>query len=475
MIQAIAGLTLIVALFEVSIRLSVRITENLVPKEGECLTLLPAVWVVLSSATLALVTEGLSLLRWLDSPHLFAIWTMTWIVGTVLARKNRFPSFASFWPQDRFEKGVGIAIIGILITTAVIALISAPNNSDSLGYHNARVMHWLVQKSVSHYFTLDDRQLRMPPLASYLRLHAFALCGQDFLFNFTQWIAFALSAALAASISWALSKSRQSAWFCALLVVTIPMAILQSMSSQNDLTAGVFGLVAILFLISMAGASSSGLFFLFWASLGLGALTKGTFYIYGTIIAIAALPRFLKLSIWRWRDLRAVAVICGIVFALGINLPHWVRNHTFFHGRVPQGEVVPLGTWFEGMPTLPLKRSFDQLLRVGALQLDVFKKAPGAKLLVKKSITGIENALGLPGFDPKMHLSDVAGLDYFLAAPIPDEDYAGSALHWLLSLFALGSITFSLLRNKEWQELHTVLAIGVCSAAAISIEIKWMP
>ena len=89
----------------------------------------------------------------------------------------------------------------VLAATFVVALAAAPNNWDSMVYHNARVMEWWDRGSVAPWDTPSERQLRMPPLASYFKLAFLGLTGNDVLFNVVQWAFFAFAILAAARLA----------------------------------------------------------------------------------------------------------------------------------------------------------------------------------------------------------------------------------------------------------------------------------
>ena len=121
----------------------------------------------------------------------------------------------------------------------------------------------------------------MPPLASYFKLALLGLTGNDVLFNLVQWAFFAFSILAAAALAARLVPSGRAGPWAALLVATIPMAILQSTSTQNDVVVAGY-LLAAAFFLSRAFAADGAPFrdlALGGAAVGLGLATKGTAYL----------------------------------------------------------------------------------------------------------------------------------------------------------------------------------------------------
>jgi hypothetical protein len=130
-------------------------------------------------ALLALVVEGCSALRQLNTSTAFCIWALLSgsLAGTaaVLAWKRGALSLAAWtlirdrikqdwtqhWPLDA-KLMLGASVVLILLLGAMAAIFPA-TNWDSLTYHLPRVMHWLQQQSVEHYPTHNTRQIEFGP------------------------------------------------------------------------------------------------------------------------------------------------------------------------------------------------------------------------------------------------------------------------------------------------------------------------
>ena len=133
----------------------------------------------------------------------------------------------------------------ILIGT--IAFLMVPNNWDSMTYHLARVVNWIQNGSVSYYPTNINRQLYLPILAEYTILHTYLLIGSDILANMIQFAAYTLSTVLIYMIAAKLNLHKSIKYLMALLFMTIPMAIAQSMTTQTDLV-GCLWLLAFIYV-----------------------------------------------------------------------------------------------------------------------------------------------------------------------------------------------------------------------------------
>ncbi len=132
----------------------------------------------------------------------------------------------------------------IVAITTTVALISAPNNWDSLNYHLPRIEQWIQQGSLAHFPTETIRQLASNPAAEMLILHFRILAGSDRLDNLVQALAFAGSIATSALVARRLGASRNGQILAALYTATLPIAILEGSSTQTDLVVSFFLLAA---------------------------------------------------------------------------------------------------------------------------------------------------------------------------------------------------------------------------------------
>jgi hypothetical protein len=138
------------------------------------------------------------------------------------------------WPELVLAGGV----LAITAVELVIALVSPPNNADSLGYHLPRVEHWAQDRSVEFYPTAVHRQVGFSPGAEYLLLHLRLLAGPEEFYNLMQWAA-ALGCAVAVSrIAAQLGAGRCGQLLAAATVASAPLVVLEATSTQTDLVAG---------------------------------------------------------------------------------------------------------------------------------------------------------------------------------------------------------------------------------------------
>lgn len=197
-----------------------------------------------------LLTEGLSLIHALTPMAARISWSLTSIAAAAMIfRLSNRRLHAPVIPR-----GPLLIIAAILLITGVIAVAAPPNNFDSMTYHMARVANWMQNRSVAPYPTQIVRQLELGPWAEFAILQLQLLSGgSDRWANLVQWLAFAGSAASVSLILRELRFNIETQMLGAILLLTAPMLILQSTSTQNDLVCGFW--VAAFVFFGMRGGN----------------------------------------------------------------------------------------------------------------------------------------------------------------------------------------------------------------------------
>src|SRR5215211_9365546 len=174
-------------------------------------------------AYLVFVTELLSVIGRLTAFSIAVAWMIPaviglWLAPHVLRRRVAGPP----WPVWAVLASLARVVVLILTT----GLASAPNNYDSMTYHLPRVMHWLQDESVAHYYTPITRQLYQPPFAEYAIAHVISLTGTDRFAFLVQWLALLGGAVGVSVIARQLGCGSLGQVLAATIFVTAPMAIL---------------------------------------------------------------------------------------------------------------------------------------------------------------------------------------------------------------------------------------------------------
>lgn len=154
--------------------------------------------------------------------------------------------YKNVWKENKGFLSL-ILIVGFVI--GILAILRSQSNVDSMVYHLPRIMHWIQNKSVGHYATGTDLQVRYPALAEYLVAQILILGASDRLANFFQMWGYFASAMMIYGISRKLGVSRKVAFLPSLIYMFMPMALAQSFTTQTDNIACLFLLVYLHLII----------------------------------------------------------------------------------------------------------------------------------------------------------------------------------------------------------------------------------
>lgn len=240
------------------------------------------------------------------------------------------------------ERRLLLLISGLIGTVLfLLAVLTPPTSWDSLTYHLPRVLNWIQNGSVAHYATHDSRQLESGPFASFAVMQIYLVTNSDRLVNLVQWGAMILSAIgvswIASNISTLLGKSagtkenspdHSSAW-AILFVVTMPIGIVQAITTQTDYVVAFWVVSSAVFGLLFWKEPSNLLYaFLLGASIALGIITKATMVVTAGLLSACLVIAALRAASSNALRLRAIFLIAftGIV----IVAPHFSRNIRVF-------------------------------------------------------------------------------------------------------------------------------------------------
>lgn len=412
---------------------------------------------------IAVSTEGLSFLGAVTSDAL----RILWMIGTLVSLAATFVLFRRIAIKDRlgaFTEYEGLEalfllmISCVLLATVIVALVYPPNNWDSMTYHMARVAYWIQNGSIDVYPTANDRQTHNPPLAEWAILHLQLLGNSDRLANIIQWISFIASIVVSTLIARELQLPLRAQLLSAVVAATIPTAILESSSTQNDLVLTSFCISFAYFLIRFTRTLSATDAVWCSLSLGLALLTKGTAYIYccaiGLTIGITALastPRQRRLALLSGLSLIAVTAIL-------LNAGHLSRTYLVY-GLNPTSQTPLLNDEISPMII------YSNLVRNAALHIGT-----PSDTMNTYSFRAIGFLLGNQTNNPRSTLQTTA---FSIPAFSLHEDYAGNLLHLGLIVLAFLSLPFVALPNKH--AVYCYAGSIMCGVLLHCIMLKWQP
>lgn len=424
-----------------------------------------------------LSTESLSLLRQLNAMGLVILWAL--IAAINVARlfpvKTRLNLSLSLFSNPNstdcssFKKSMAdkTAAIGVLIILCVClgtALISPPNNYDSMTYHMPRILHWIQNQSVNHYPTHNLRQISFPPGTGYIVAQFQILSGGDFFANTVQWLAF-LGCILATSLLSKCCDRSNDQVMTAFVCAAIPMAIMQSTTTQTDLAASYWVICFAYFILRETNYRSSDFFWLA-ASLGLAVLAKPTASIFSIPLVCLLAVRYagnysaLKKPTILIRSLCFSALVSSA--SLLLSVPYYWRNIlTFGHFL-----GIDNGTRVE---SIGLEVLVSNILRNTALNLPL---KYFWELIIK-----LHGCLFMPGVnDPgSTFLKNEFNLNVLHRLILPDEDFIANPIHLILIFCSIGTV-LTLFFSRKMTHIPCVAKISVCGIFGFGLYcllIKW--
>jgi 4-amino-4-deoxy-L-arabinose transferase-like glycosyltransferase len=184
-------------------------------------------------------------------------------------------------------------ILILLLLLVLQNLIYSPNNWDSQTYHLARITNWISRSSIDHFPTNNLRQLYQPPFSEYVILNFNLLSKNDLLSSLVQFIYLIFIIPVVISITMLISNVRINYKYIIILIISIPIVLLESSSTQNDIVVSFFILTTFYFTLNYIKFNNKKDLIFLGFSIGLSILTKGTAYIYLSIIPFILIFLFL--------------------------------------------------------------------------------------------------------------------------------------------------------------------------------------
>jgi 4-amino-4-deoxy-L-arabinose transferase-like glycosyltransferase len=431
---------------------------------------------VLWGAILTLITELLSLFHAIALLPLIVCWiaatAMVLVVGVFLRGKSVGSTERTFQlPGLRTPEALMVfATVVLVVALAVIGLIAAPSNSDSMTYHLARVMHWMQNHSVEHYPAAHAPQLYQPPMAEFAILHLQIMMDGDRLAFAVQFVAMLICAVAVFLLARQLGAGPRGQLLSVLFVFTIPGTVLQANSTQNNLVLSAWLVCALVFLLRFRESLSStkrggwsvhslGSALLFGLCCGLATLTKGTGYVF----LLPILIWFAVISIVKFKARGLVVIGIAGIAAIVMNIGHWTRNWRWCGSILVPADTV----WvYRAQVTSPglfasnVIRNLALHLRTGI--------APADSALIRATAAA-HHMMGVDVADPAITVPT-----HTLAATPRNmgEDVLGNPIHLLLIFLASGLVLAQAARGRQWDA--ALLVAVVCGGFLLfCFTIKW--
>jgi hypothetical protein len=389
----------------------------------------------LTAATyLLVVTELLSVFRWITPAGLIAMWaTPTLLTAWWIRRSGSWGQVLGGLRRPRLRAGdwmMVFVLAAVLFSTGLLAWYAPPNTRDALTTHMSRVAHWAQERSVRPYLTGIPTQNYYPPLPGMMVLHTYVLAGGDQFANFVQWMAMVVSVVGVSLMARDLGCGRSGQLFAGAFVATLPVGIAQASSSMTDYIVALWIVILGVETLRLMKRPSH------WApvlALGLAAaftvLTKPTGYPYlAPFAVIVALVLVRKVGTGA---LLRRGIVAGLL-VLGLSAGFFWRNVSVY-GH-PMGERSRVGVHRNEI--LGWQVVVSNALRNASLHAG----SPIAKANagVYRALEMVHRALGLELADPRTSIHPWFGV----GIPSTDEVLMGNPAQAAIILLVTVAMAF---------------------------------
>lgn len=345
----------------------------------------------------------------------------------------------------------------------MLAVVSPPNNWDSMTYHMARVAHWAARGDVGYYATHIDRQLFTQPWAEYAILQSYVLSRSDVWANLVQWAAMMVTLVMVTLLARNLGLGRRGQLSAAIIVLTLPMGITEATTTQNDYVATMWVAILAVLITHQHRLSSGGAAALMIGTVvGLAMMTKATSYFF----IAPLLLWWLASRVERKPAAVARAVLAVALPALLLSSPGFARNIDTFSN--PFGPPLPA---FVNDPIGP-QATAENLVRHVAVQFGVPSAAANQLVtnVARTSASTVGLNLDRPGstFPPGQRFNVTFGYR---------EDDAQAFAATVLLTIAVLVLLFTRRRAlpPHGRALAPLLACAVAGGVLLDTYFRWNP
>jgi len=127
----------------------------------------------------------------------------------------------------------------------IVGITTPPNNIDSLHAHLPRIFYWLQHSSFRSWPALSHPQVTYPINAHIQGLWLFLLARKENFFFLAQWFSLLITVVTIYEIARLLNFTITQSIISSLILLSFPVALLQSYSFQGDLTVTALVLISI--------------------------------------------------------------------------------------------------------------------------------------------------------------------------------------------------------------------------------------
>ncbi len=367
------------------------------------------------------------------------------------------------------------ALFIIACISLALGLHTPPNNWDSMAYHLSRAAYWREWHTLAHFPTYKWNQNANPGNAEVLLLVTLLLAHADTFAFLVQFSAYLAATLAVYGLGRQIGLKPVFAFVGAGMFATMPEVVLQSVTTQNDLTAAAFTTCAVYFLFDAITKHRTASVLLAAAALGLALGTKPT-----ALFALPGLGLGAAIVLRRYAiprlSVKIVTTACAaVLLVVALGAPWYIADETAYGSLTGP----PIVNQLEKTPTLSL-----QIMRVNVARYVIGLIDPAGPLFLTRAApalcsrtTTLHSALGsalhVPATAPG---AQVAGTAY---SPAPtcsfNEDVSWFGAAGIIAVLAAIAAVLAPLKTRRI-ELPWLLGSGVLSYLLLfSLLLRWSP
>lgn len=341
--------------------------------------------------------------------------------------------------EKKYQWLLIFVFVFVLLPLLLLSIFIPPNNWDSLAYHLPRIEHWIQNKNIYPYPTNLIRQIITPPFSEYVLLQLSILSGNDWFLNLLQYASLIGVLFIASQLFQFLKINHKGQILLCAVLISLPMLIFQSTTTQTDLLSAFYLLVFILFSYLFVQENNKSSFIYLVIALSIGILTKYT-------IAIFAFPFILYIiyHVLKQKNLSLLlfSTTSSVIIASIILAPFLYRNYLVF-GSLTGNE------YFEASMS-NAKISLGYTISNSIKNIADFISVPvnAFNHLMLSFIDKIHLLIGITVNDKGANWNEMN----FIVNNHLNEDSAGSLLHFVIFIVSL--FLLFRLKDKKWVFLY---------------------
>ncbi len=443
-------------------------------------------WFLIVCADIVLVMEISGLLGVLNRPAFllliqFVLTLLVYAVNQVF--KIGFPRFSladissnickffsRIWHNKLFSLSF-LAVLAVYAFQAVLAVRFPQNLSDVLYNHLSRIGFWLQNGSLKHYIGFSQVGMFYPYNNSLLAALPIVFLKSDRLVAWVQYAAAIMTAITIYLLALQCGFRKKSSAVAALITLTYPIILFESITVQNDLLVACFSLIAFLFLTT--GFSTGNKVYLVLSAVSL-ALALGT-----NQYAVFVLPGYLALLLYyiftkKKQKLLLPWIGAAVGFVLLVGCYSYIQNIAYYQNPLGPGEFLTRVMHPASIRDLP-QRIITSSSRLFAQFISCDGLTPQMESGCIKGREWVLSRILPKNIESDAYLYDTERFSLSEPYRLNAESAWFGPVSWLVILPAAAAALIYSIRKKKFEQLILVLSAAVFFLGISAVKHGWDP